>query len=171
MLDPYYVELKGTVRESKMNEKEEITPIDSALIKVFLNGAKPYEIFTNKKGKCSFKLPLGKSFKIEVSKKNFVTKFFEVKTNVPFDKVDIYNYNFEIDIFEDIKGLDLSVLKNPVAKVSFDLISGQFAYDDGYTNRLNKDLKKMYKNYYELKKIDKDLMDNPQKLTEPSKQN
>ncbi len=152
----YYLEMKGNVRIQKGDLKEEIKPLDSALITIY-QGDIPYsEIFTNKKGKCFFKLPLDKTFKIEVSKQGFITKFFEVITKVPADKRGEYSFTFDIDIFEEVKGLDVSVLKKPIAKVSYNLNAEQFAYDVAYTNKINLDLKKMYKNYYLLEKLDKD---------------
>lgn len=152
----YYLEMRGNVRIQKGESKEELKPLDSAMITIY-NGAIPYsEIFTNKKGKCSFKLPLNKVFKIEVSKNKFVTKFFEVNTKVPNDKKDEYSFVFDIDIFEEVKGLDVTVLKKPIAKVAYNLNSEGFAYDVAYTNRINLDLKKMYKNYYLLEKLGSD---------------
>jgi hypothetical protein len=151
-----YLEMKGIVHESKGMLKEDAHPLDSALITIY-QGEVPYsEFWTNKKGKCSFKLPLDKNFKIEVSKKGYVTKFFEVNSKVPFEKRNTFTFIFDIDIFEEIKGLDVAALSKPIAKVSYNLISEQFVYDVNYTSRINFDLKKLYKNYYMLQKIEAD---------------
>jgi hypothetical protein len=160
----FYLELKGNVRQSKGALKDEIVPLDSALITIYSGNIPMSEIWTNKKGRCVFKLSLDKTYMIEVTKKGFITKIFEVNTKVPFDKKDSYSFSFDIDIFEDIKGLDVSVLKKPVAKVSYNMIMEQFAYDVNYTSRINSDLKKMYKNYYLLQKIEADTsLINPNK--------
>jgi len=143
-----YLEMKGIVRHSKGKEKDNTIPLDSALITIY-TGEIPYsEFLTNKKGKCNFKLPLNKQFKIEVTKPGFVSKSFEVDTKLPNDKKGEYVFAFDIDVFEEIKNLDVSVLKKPIAKVSYNLIQEQFMYDVNYTNRINFELKKMYKNYY-----------------------
>jgi len=143
--------------------KEEPKPLDSAIITI-LSGDIPYsEIFTNKKGRCSFKLPLDKVFKIEVSKHGFVTKFFEVNTKVPSEKRGEFSFVFDIDIFEEVKGLDVSVLQKPIAKVAYNVINEAFAYDVNYTSRINFDLKKMYKNYYLLQQMDADSIPNKTK--------
>lgn len=152
----YYLELKGNVRQSRISEKDESKALDSALITIYTNDIPFSETWTNKKGKCSFKLPLGKQFKIEVSKSGFVSKLFDVDTKVPSDKKDSYTFSFDIDIFEEIPKLDVSVLKKPIAKVSYNLILEQFAYDIGYTSKINLELKKMYKNYYLLQKVEAD---------------
>jgi hypothetical protein len=153
-----YLEMKGIVKESKGEVKSVEKPVDSALITIYLNDVPFNEMWTNKKGKCSFKLPLDKIFRIEVSRKGYVTKFFEVNTKVPGDKHDAFSFMFEIDIFEEIRGLDVKVLEKPIAKVSYNHAQEQFAYDVGYTSRINFDLKKMYKNYYMLQKVEADSM-------------
>jgi len=152
----YYVELRGYVRQLKGTENEkanEIKPLDSVLITIY-NGDIPFsELWTNKKGKCDFKLPLDKNFRIDISRKGFVTKSILVSTKVPNDQKDIFNFSFDVDLFEEVNGLDVSVLKNPIAKVSYNLAMEGFAYDVTYTSKINADLKKMYKNYYRLQKI------------------
>jgi hypothetical protein len=166
----YYLEMKGNVRKSKISDKEESKSLDSALITIYMNEIPFSETWTNKKGKCAFKLPLGKKFKIEVSKLGYVSKLFEVETNVPSDKKDEYSFSFDIDIFEEIKNLDVSVLKKPIAKVSYNIIMEQFAYDINYTSRINLELKKMYKSYYLLQKMENDSIDtNSKKLPTPPK--
>ncbi|MCW3103880.1 MAG: hypothetical protein JWO09_2320 [Bacteroidetes bacterium] len=152
----YYVELRGYIRQLKGTENEkanEIRPLDSVLITIY-SGDIPYsELWTNKKGKCDFKLPLDKNFRIDISRKGFVTKSILVSTKVPNDQKDIFNFSFDVDLFEEVNGLDVSVLKNPIAKVSYNLAMEGFAYDVTYTSKINADLKKMYKNYYRLQKI------------------
>ena len=149
----FHLELRGSVRHSKISDVEEIKPIDSALVTIYCEGYPNTSIWTNKKGKCIFTLPLDKVYKVEVSKKGFTTKSFTVITKVPFDKKAAYLFNFDIDLLEEINGLDVSILKKPIAKVTFDIFSDRFAYDIKYTNRINQDLKKMYKDYYLLKKV------------------
>jgi hypothetical protein len=164
----YYLEMKGNVRKSKISDKEESKSLDSALITIYMNDIPFSETWTNKKGKCSFKLPLAKQFKIEVSKEGYVSKLFEVDTKVPSDKRDEYSFSFDIDIFEEIKNLDVSVLKKPIAKVSYNIIMEQFAYDINYTSRINLELKKMYKNYYLLQKMENDTLNVSTQKTHPT---
>lgn len=151
----YYLELKSFVRQSKGDEKDrdEGGPLDSVLISIY-EGEVPYsEFWTNKKGKCTFRLPLDKNFRIDIAKRGFVTKSIVVATRIPADKKDAFSFSFDVDIFEEVKGLDVSVLKNPIARVSYSAISGNFEYDVSYTSRINNELKKMYKNYYHLQKV------------------
>lgn len=152
-----YLEIKATVRQSKGEDKEaEAKLLDSVLITIF-NGDIPYsEIWTNKKGKSTFKLPLDKSFIIQVSKKGFVTKSISVNTKVPFDDRDAFNFTCDVDIFEEIEGLDVTILKSPIAKITYSPSLGSFQYDISYTNKVNVELKKMYKKYYKLQEDQKD---------------
>lgn len=150
----FYLELKATVRQSKGEEKEaEAKALDSALITIY-NGDIPYsEIWTNKKGKCSFKLPLDKNLKIEVSKKGFVTKYIAVNTKVPVNDRDAFNFSCDVDIFEEIPGLDVTILKSPIARITYSPSLATFQYDVSYTNKVNVELKKMYKKYYKLQQM------------------
>ncbi len=161
----YYLELKGIVRQSKGNIDAQRKAVDSALITLYVNDIPYSEIWTNKKGKCIFKLALDKVYKVEVSKKGFVTKFFEVNTKVPAKKRDAFIFNFDIDIFEEVKGLNVSVLQKPIAKVAYAALEEQFAYDTRYTGSINFELKKMYKDYYLFQKIEADSLDK----TEPNR--
>ncbi len=165
-----YLELKGNVRQSKsVNEKEKIKPIDSAEIAIYSNDTLFSEVYTNKKGRCIFKLPLDTTFKIKVSKPGFTTKYFEVNSSVPLDKKNTFSFSFDIDLFEVVKGLDISILQKPIAKVTYNPIVEQFAYDIKYTSRINMDLKKMYKNYYLIQKVGMDTL-KIQPLTQQKKQ-
>jgi hypothetical protein len=157
----YYLELRANVRQLKGDVKDESKPLDSALITIYEGEIPTSEIWTNKKGKCTFRLPLGKNFKIDISKNNYVTKSISVSTKMPEDKKDVFSFSFDVDIFEKVKRLDVSVLEKPIAKVTYNLSLEGFAYDMNYTNRVNLDLKKMYKNYYMLEKVDADSLDKP----------
>ena len=154
-----YLEIKAAVRQTKGDDKNsEIKPLDSVLVTIY-NGDIPYsEIWTNKKGKCSFKLPLDKNLTIELSKKGFVTKFISVNTKVPFDDRTAFNFSCDVDIFEDINGLDVSILKSPIAKITYSPSLATFQYDIGYTSKVNVELKKMYKKYYQLQETIKDTV-------------
>lgn len=150
-----YLLLKAHVRKSPkaidIDKKEENIWLDSALITIYYNKIPYSEILTSKKGKCSFKLSLNKTYLIEVSKEGFVSKSFEVNTKVPTGQNEIYSFDFDIDIFEKVKGLDVSVLEKPIAKVAYNFLDERFAYDVGFTSKINAELKKMYRNYYILK--------------------
>ena len=153
----YYLEMKGTIKRytGAADVNEEKLPILEGATVTVLEGTKQFlKVETNDKGKCTFKLPLERIFRIQVSKKGYVTKFFEVNTYVPKINLGAFPFTFNLDIFEDVK-----VLKKPIAKVTFDPIYNQFQYDDSYTSRINFEIKKMYKNYYEIEKAQADSIE------------
>ncbi len=158
----YYLEMKGTIKRytGAADVNEEKLPILEGATVTVLEGTKQFlKVETNDKGKCTFKLPLERIFRIQVSKKGYVTKFFEVNTYVPKINLGAFPFTFNLDIFEEIKKLDVKVLKKPIAKVTFDPIYNQFQYDDSYTSRINFEIKKMYKNYYEIEKAQADSIE------------
>lgn len=168
-LKDYYLELKATVRQSKGQEKEaESLPLDSVLITIFGNDVPMTKTWTNKKGKCSLKLPLDKTIRIQVFKKGFVAKSIAINTHVPAADKDMFTFSCDVDIFEEIAGLDVTVLNSPIAKITYSPSLGSFQYDVAYTNKVNVELKKMYKKYYSLQEAQKDTSLNATK-TPPKK--
>ena len=154
-----YLEMRGIIKESKSDEKGEDQVLDSATISIYSDmGPRMLllQLSTNKKGKCDFRLPLDQKFIIEFSKAGYVTKYIEVNSKIPKKHEAAYIFPFNVDIFEDIKGLDVSVLKKPIAKITYALNQNQFSYDINYTNKINYDLKKLYKNYYFLQQVEAD---------------
>jgi len=169
----YYVEMKGSIYRfvpaAEIGDK--LPPLGGAALHIFI-GTKEYTTTqSNDKGKCVFKLPLNQSFKIQVSKYGYVTKFFEVNTKVPDANKGTFTFNFDVDLFEENAKLDVSILKKPIAKLTFDVIYKRFQYDDAYTSRINFDIKKMYKAYDEIEKAKKDSIAkfNSPKNVEPAK--
>jgi hypothetical protein len=129
--------------------------LDSAVVTVYQNNAVYTTILTSRRGKCSFKLPLDRVFIVELSKPGFVSKRFEVNTKTPPNKRDAFDFDFDMDIFEYVEGLDTKVLEKPIAIVYYNVTNNQFEYDAAYTNRINSDLKLMYRSYYLLEKAKK----------------
>ena len=109
------------------------------------------EFTTDKKGKVDFKVPINKDFFIEFSKPGYVSKIIQVNTHMPPERKLAFIFPFEVNIFKEVEGLDVSILKKPVAKVVYNLIEHQFDYDDGFTNQVNSKLKILYKEYEKLK--------------------
>lgn len=163
----YYLELRATVRQSKGEEKDgESKPLDSVLITIFGNDVPLSKTWTNKKGKCNLKLPLDKNIRIQIFKKGFVAKSIAVNTKVPAANKDIFSFSCDVDIFEEIEGLDVTVLNSPIAKITYSPSLGSFQYDISYTNRINVELKKMYKKYYALQEMQKDTTKKEQHVPE-----
>ena len=156
-----YLELRGIVRKSARIDQNGNKFLDSATIKTYNEKKILVAVnYTDKKGKCKIKLPLNKGiYTVEISKPFCVSKIILVDTQLPPEKKIIYVIPFDLSIFEEVKGLDVSVLKDPVAKIIYNDVVSQFDYDIAYTNAVNAKLKTMYNEYYFLQKVDKDFND------------
>lgn len=104
-------------------------------------------------GKTSFLLPYDRIFIIEISREGYVSKKIKVDTRYPsLKKKKNQEFRFEADILENIPGLNVSVLKKPVAEIRYNPTFDAFIYDVEYTSKVNKELKKLYNDYYLLQK-------------------
>ena len=156
-----FIEMRGKVFESMGQQRDEDKRgLDSADIRVTNEmGKEVIYGLTDEKGRLAFRLPLGRRFTINVSKKGYVKKMIGVDTHVPEDSRKDFIFTFDIDIFEKVEGLDVSVLNEPVAKISFRVLDKTFSYDASYTNKVNGNLQKMYREYYALEKKKKEAAD------------
>lgn len=111
------------------------------------------KVESDAKGWVAFQLPLQKSYTINVTKYGFVSKIITVDTRIPESqqKGDYY-FGFTIELFEEIAELDVSVLKEPVAKIFFNTFTKKFDYDYNYTVKINNELRILHKNYERIKK-------------------
>jgi hypothetical protein len=149
--DPY-LEMKGKVLEFKGEISiTDQKPLDSAIVTVKDEFGKDLlKRISDSKGRVpAFRLPLGKKFMIHITKDGFVNKIISVDSRVMgAEQKKEYNFYFDIDIFEKVEGLDVSILNKPVAKVAYKVRDKDFSYDTGYTSKVNAGLKKMYQDYY-----------------------
>lgn len=158
-----YLELKGIINKSK-GIKECDEPLNGVLIKIYKDGKFLGARVSIRNGNVNFKLLLQSEYKLEVMKKGYVTKIIEVNTKInrmaiPEKKQKpYYEFPFSVDIFEEIDGLNVSVLKKPIAKIAYNYKTHSFEYDNTYTHKINSDLKKMYKDYYALLMVGADSL-------------
>ena len=65
-------------------------------------------------------------------------------------------FPFDIDLFEEIEGLNVEVLREPIAKITYNNFNKTFDYDYNYTVKINNNIKKLYNEYYRLQKAQKE---------------
>lgn len=148
---PYYVDMVGKVKQHFYNHMPLESVVDSASITISNETKKiTRTYYSDRSGKCQFKLPLDEQFEIQVSKKGYVTKILNVDTKIMVKKLSVYTIIFDIYLFEDIQGVDVSLLKAPIAKVIFDNDSNHFVYDRLYTYKIGEKIKELYREYYHL---------------------
>lgn len=150
----FYLEVNGSIRQrlvkNIMGDSGDNPWLDSAIVTVYYNNVVYKRVLTTRRGKCNFQLPLDRIYIVELSKPGFISKKFEVNTKTPANKRDVYDFYFDMDIFESIEGLDTKLLEKPLAIVYYNATNNQFEYDAAYTNRINSDLQLLYRNYYML---------------------
>lgn len=149
-----YLEMRGRILKSEGQQRnDEKGPLDSAIVSVINEGGKTiWSGLTDSKGRMNIRLPLGRKFTMAFTKKGFVKKSISVDTHVTNDVKKNFDFTYDIDIFESVNGLDVSVLDSPVAKIAFKPFDKSFIYDIAYTNKVNAGLQKMYREYYEIKR-------------------
>ena len=157
----YYLEMRGVIRQTQVDPTATLkgTVIDSVQVKVFSDSSRLLAVhYSNKHGECRYKLPLNRMLKLEISKKGYVTKYIEVNSKVPPERKLAYIFPYDIDLFEEIQGLDASILKKPVAKVKYELEKSNFEYDEAFTTSVNTDLRLLYKSYREKMRVPADTV-------------
>jgi hypothetical protein len=154
----YYLQINSLIKDSKGPDKaDEKVVVKGAVIKVInSNNYLVASYFTDKKGKASFQLPLDKKFKVIIQKKGYVSKIVEINSEVPKDVNNAFIFGADVALFAEVKNLNTDVLLKPVARIKYDKMSKEFNYDIAYTHKVNGELKKMYKEYYTLKKNKQD---------------
>jgi hypothetical protein len=157
--DEYYLDMRGRVLEFKGQQKSEDRPaLPNALVSVTNEAGKTViDGICDNKGRLSFKLPLNRRFMMHISKAGYVEKKVIVDTHVPLNAHAVYQFTFDLDIFEHVDGLNVSILNKPIARISFKPFDKKFVYDREYTNKVNNDLQKMYREYYALKRKEQKL--------------
>jgi hypothetical protein len=159
--DEFYLDIRGRVLEFKGQQKQEDKPglADARVWVTNEAGIKVIDGICDSKGRLAFKLPLNRRFMMHISKDGYVEKMVIVDTHVPLDCRKTYQFTFDIDIFEKINGLDVSVLEKPIARISFKPFDKKFVYDKEHTSKVNTKLQKMYSDYYALKRKEKKAAD------------
>src|SRR5690606_14839137 len=95
---------------------------EGVTITVKRNGVVWKTITTPANGEFVLELPPDAVYLVEFSKPGFTTKRMEFSTkNVPPEDAK-YGFGFpmEMVLFEEVEGLDVSILDKPIAKVAFD---------------------------------------------------
>lgn len=87
-----------------------------------------------------YKLEANSYYTIEISKKGFVTRSIGINTNIPstvsLDR--IFQYEFEVTMFQEKKETDDYYLDFPVALISYDSSKEVFINNTAYTNHIKK---------------------------------
>ncbi len=115
--------------------------IDGVSIKISKSGAEPITVYSSGNGKFSFTLEPNGYYTVRVTKSGgYITKIITFDTkNVPSDEDERsqpMGFYMEVSLFKEYKGMDLSLLKDPIGKVSYVLSARRFDYDAAYTKSI-----------------------------------
>lgn len=136
------LDVVGSVKKEETGKR-----FDGVTITIKKNGAVWKTLTSEAAGKFQASLEPDGIYLIEFSRPGHVTKKIEFSTkNVPPDDAK-YGFEFpmEMNLFEKIEGLDVSVLNKPIAKVAFNPATGYMDYDPEYTKSVKDELERLKK--------------------------
>ena len=117
--------------------------LEGAVITIYKNGTESSKVTTDKTARHIFTLEPGFDYLIKFSKKGYVAKSLSMNTrNVPEGEVDgtTFRVQPDIELFEEMEGLDVSILNKPIGKLAFNSDLGDFTFDSEYTSSIQAQL-------------------------------
>jgi len=115
-------------------------------ITLLKNSAQADKVVTSVDGEFQLTLSPDNDYMIVVSKDGYVSKRISFSTkNVPEKKVGVGfpAFPIEISLFEEIEGLNTSILKRPIGKISYYKNGNNFDYDEEYTASIQTRVQKL----------------------------
>ncbi|NUM51529.1 MAG: hypothetical protein HUU48_10495 [Flavobacteriales bacterium] len=146
LLAQWTLDINGNVKN--LTEKSKL---DGATITVTRNG-KPYQTLTSASGgKFKLKLDPEGDYEIVFTKPGFTPKKIIATTKgiPPEDAKYGFEFPMEMNLFEEVPGLDVSILKQPIGKIAFNPATGYVDYDQKYTESIQKELDRLMKEFEE----------------------
>jgi tetratricopeptide (TPR) repeat protein len=134
------LDVMGSVKKDETNKR-----MEGATLTIKRNGSVWKTITSESNGKFLASLPPDAIYMIEFSKPGHVTKRIELSTkNVPPEDAK-YGFDFpmEMNLFEKMDGLDVSILDKPIGKVAFDPATGYMNFNEAYTKSIKKELDRL----------------------------
>ena len=143
------IEINGLVKDERSNRL-----LAGVVVQKIEDGKLVDSITTGVNGRFIMLLKFGHNYDIKFGKNGYVGKFINMNTtNVPDeDQVGGFGFDLNMNLFEEIEGVNFDILKQPVGKAKFDASSGEIAFDFEYTRsmlskiaELRRALEKKYK--------------------------
>lgn len=134
------LDIVGSVKKEETNKR-----FEGVTITVKRNGSVWKTLTSPANGKFDFALPPDGDYMIEFSKFGHVSKRIQVSTkNVPPEDAK-YGFEFpmEMNLFEKMDGLNVSILDKPIAKIAFNPATGYMDFDPEYTKSIKKELDRL----------------------------
>ena len=139
--DDWKIKVNGRVTED--TEK-----LEGAVISLVNNSRLIQEVITSGNGKFIFVLQPGNDYLIEVAKPGYASKSITFSTkNVPEENIrdGFPDFPIEICLFQEIEGVNMAVLGNPIGKIRYSAGSDNFTIDMDYHRSVKADLTRLHK--------------------------
>ena len=158
----------GVVKDYNSGEK-----LENITITVTAGGEQIDQITTKGNGKYEFFLPLGKLYIIRYNRDDLVAKKVQLDSReIPEqDAMAGFSMNIEMTLFENMEGLDTSLLDEPIGKAKFDPEKSTMEFDFEYTRQIQSKIKDMMKKVEERNEEQQELQEEFNKLMEDGKEN
>jgi hypothetical protein len=143
-------DIVGTVKKEETNKR-----LAGATITIKRNGSVWKTISPPENGKFEVSLLPDADYMLEFSKPGHVTKKIQVSSKgvPPEDAKYGLEFPLELNLFEKIEGLDVSILNQPIAKVKYDAAIGYPDFDKEYTKSIKNELERLKKELAEKLKL------------------
>jgi len=127
------VSIYGVVRYHEDSRK-----IGGVTISILEDDVNFNTVTSNSSGKYEFVIGFEHVYKIIYTYPNYVTKYLTIDTRyVPEDEREGgYEMNIDMTLFQEIEGLDISILDNPIGKAQYDSNEGRMGWDMAYTRQM-----------------------------------
>ncbi len=131
-----YLEVRG-------NSELDMEPLPRATAKLYEGSNLVKTIQTGTDGGFSFRLEINKQYEIVLEKDGLVSKKISFNTQLPDNEKGTWMNEFSMSLFKPCSGVDYSVLKEPVDRISFDARRREFVSDKDYVNRMRPRIESM----------------------------
>jgi len=123
--------------------------LGGAVVTLFENSVEVDEIITSGDGVFNFALLPGNDYLIVIAKPGYVSKRMSITmTDLPMEDTRVTFLpwiTFDLSLFENIEGLDVSVLDKPVAKWVYDEKEDAFVHDEEYAKSIRTERERFIK--------------------------
>jgi tetratricopeptide (TPR) repeat protein len=136
---PITSELVGSV-----NSEDLKSGLEGAKIEIYRNGSKYKTIVVESKGKFNIVLEPGAVYKLEFTYPGHVTKRMEYDSRslTPDQEYGGY-FKFDMNLFQEREGLDVSVLNKPIGKLFYNPEIGDIDFDKAYTQSIKAEIDRL----------------------------
>lgn len=120
--------------------------LPDATAKLYEKGNLLSTVTSNKDGIALFNLKANTEYTIEFSKQNYVSKIISINTKVPEYEKQVFEQTIELLLFKPCKGLDYSLLNEPVVKLAYNDVRRDFLPEKNYDNVMRDKLAQLLNN-------------------------